>query len=308
MRARWTRTTGTARTTRTEGTRTGGTRTGGTRTNGTPRALRAGVALAAVVALTACGIGNAATASVSSADSLTIGVYPDRPGLSLRDSAGVYKGFDIDVAKYIARRLGVPEDHLRWRPVTVAQREPVLLEGQADMVVATYSITPERLTKVGFAGAYYVAHQDILVRADDTSVRNVRDLKGKRLCQIAGSISEERITKQRKIPVTLVPAPSYSDCIDKLVGGSLDAVSTDDVILAGFAAQQARRVRMVNAPFSDEPMGIGLRKDDVAGCEAVNKAITQMYQDGTAARLLHRWLGATGLKLTTTVPQFQGCG
>jgi ABC-type amino acid transport substrate-binding protein len=276
------------------------------------RTARAATALAmagsVAGSLAACGIGNASAESVAAADSLTIGVYSDRPGLSIRDSKGVYTGFDIDVAKYVARRLGVPEDHLRWRAVTVAQREPALLNGQADMVVASYSITPERMTKVGFAGPYYVAHQDIMVRADDTALHSVRDLKGKRLCQIAGSISEERIIKQRKISVTLVPASAYADCVSKLVGGSLDAVSTDDVILAGYAAQQGRRVRMVNAPFSDEPMGIGLRKNDVAGCEAVNKAITQMYQDGTAARLLARWLGASGLKPTTTVPQFQGCG
>lgn len=271
-------------------------------------ALRAGTALAAAAALVACGVGNATEESAAGKTSLTIGVYADRPGMSIRDSKGVYTGFDIDVAKYIARRLGVPEDHLRWRPVTVAQRETVLLNGQADMVVATYSITPERQTKVGFAGPYYLAHQDIMVRADDDTVHSVRDLKGKRLCQIAGSISEERITKQRKIPVKLVPAPSYADCMNLLIGDSIDAVSTNDVILAGYAAQESRRARMVNAPFSDEPMGIGLRKNDVAGCEAVNKAITQMYQDGTAARLLTRWFGPTGLKITTTVPQFQGCG
>lgn len=273
------------------------------------RTTWAGAALAAAATLAAgCGIDNPAEDSVIGKSSLTIGVYSDRPGMSIRDAKGVYTGFDIDVAKYIARRLGVPEDHLRWRSVTVAQREPVLLNGQADMVVATYSITPERMTKVGFAGPYYVSHQDIMVRAGDTSVRNVRDLKGKRLCQIAGSISEERITKQRKIPVTLVPASSYADCMDKLINRSIDAVSTNDVILAGYAAQQIGRARMVNAPFSDEPSGIGLRKDDVAGCEAVNKAITQMYQDGTAARLLNHWFGPTHLKITTTVPQFQGCG
>jgi glutamate transport system substrate-binding protein len=271
----------------------------------------AAVAAAATVAVVATqaagGIDNATKGSIIGKSSLTIGVYSDRPGMSIRDAKGGYTGFDIDVAKYITGRLGVPADHLRWRSVSVAQRETVLLNGQADMVVATYSITPERMTKVDFAGPYYVSHQDIMVRADDRSVHNVRDLKGRRLCQIAGSISEERITKQRKIPVRLVPAPAYSDCMSKLINRSIDAVSTNDVILAGYAAQETRRARMVNAPFSDEPMGIGLHKGDVAGCEAVNKAITQMYQDGTAVRLLHRWFGPTGLKITTTVPQFQGC-
>jgi glutamate transport system substrate-binding protein len=272
------------------------------------RTARAGAGLAAVVSLAACGIGNAATGSVATKSSLTVGVYSDRPGLSLRDSTGTYRGFDIDIATYVARRLGVTGDHLHFKEVNVAQRQTFLLDGGVDMVVATFSITPERLAKLGFAGPYYIAHQDILVRTDDTSVHDVRDLKGKRLCGVAGSVSGDRITKQRKIAARLVPSPGYGECVRKLLDGSIDVVSTDDMILAGYAAQQGGRLRMVNAPFSDEPMGIGLPKNDVAGCEAINKAITQMYQDGTAAKILQRWFAASGLHLTTTVPQFQGCG
>jgi glutamate transport system substrate-binding protein len=93
-----------------------------------------------------------------------------------------------------------------------------------------------------------------------------------------------------------------------LLDGKIDAISTDDVILAGFAARTGTAVRILNAPFSYERNGIGLRKGDLSGCEAVNRAISQMYLDGTAAALLQKWFGKAGLQLDTHVPQFEGCG
>src|SRR6266581_6399557 len=98
---------------------------------------------------------------------LNIGVKPDQPGLGLQTSAGQYTGFDIDVATYIAKKLGATK--INFVPTLSANREAFLEQGKVDMVVATYSITPERQKVVAFAGPYYVAHQDILVRADNTS-------------------------------------------------------------------------------------------------------------------------------------------
>ena len=106
------------------------------------------------------------------------------------------------------------------------------------------------------------------------------------------------MTQERKVAARLVPASSYGECLSKLTGGQVDAISTDDLILAGFASQQGNAVRFVNAPFSDEGYGVGIRQDDVSGCEDVNKAITRMYQDGTAGTLLKKWFGTTGLNLT----------
>jgi glutamate transport system substrate-binding protein len=187
----------------------------------------------------------------------------------------------------------------------------MLQSGEVDLVVASYSVTPERKVKVSFAGPYYVAHQDILVRAADAGkIRSIHDLKGRRLCKVRGSVSFPRVHDEQGIAALPVEEDGYSDCLDDLVAGELDAVSTDDLILAGLAGKAAgsgHKLRIVNAPFTDEPYGVGIRKGDVDGCEAVNKAITGMYQDGTAPRLLKRWFGASGLKLTTTVPQFEGC-
>lgn len=260
------------------------------------------VVLAVGLSTAACSAGG--PPSVVGKQTLRIGVKADQPGLGLRLADGRFAGFDVDVATYVAAKLGVKPDHLTFVPVTSATRQKVLENGSVDMVVATYSITPERDTLITFAGPYYMAHQDTMVRADETAIHTVHDLKGKRLCQAAGSNSWERVTRELGIAAKLIPAPSYSACVAMLLAGKVDAVSTDDLILAGFAA---RAVRILNAPFSDERYGIGLKKGDLSGCEAINRAISQMYLDGTAARLLRKWFGQTRLQLDPYVPQFEGC-
>ena len=267
------------------------------------RACAAALALALLAA--ACSAGG--PPSIVGKQSLRIGVKADQPGLGLRSPDGRFEGFDIDVARYVAAKLGVQPDHITFVPVTSATREKVLENGSVDMVIATYSITPERATLITFAGPYYVAHQDTMVRTGETAIRTVHDLKGKRLCAATGSHSWQRVTQQLGIAAAPVPAPSYSACVAKLLAGQVDAVSTDDLILAGFASRAGPAVRILNAPFSDERYGIGLRKGDLSGCEAINRAISEMYVDGTAARLLRKWFGQTRLQLDRYVPQFEGC-
>jgi glutamate transport system substrate-binding protein len=270
---------------------------------------RAGAAAVLALAIglpSACSTGG--PPSIVGKQSLRIGVKADQPGLGLRLPDGRFIGFDVDVARYVAAKLGVSPDHITFVPVTSATRETALENGSVDMVFATYSITPERETKVTFGGPYYVAHQDTMVRRGDTAIRSVHDLKGKRLCAVAGSNSWKRVTQELGIAAMLVPATSYSQCVAMLLDGRVDAVSTDDLILAGFAARLGSAVRILNAPFSYERYGIGIKKGDLAACEAVNRAVSQMYLDGTAAALLHKWFGKTSLQLDTHVPQFEGCG
>ncbi|GAA4900134.1 glutamate ABC transporter substrate-binding protein [Streptomonospora salina] len=267
-------------------------------------------AVAAALVLTAAGsctdaVGGAA--SVAGAEMLRIGVKPDQPGLSLRAEDGTFEGFDVDVAHYIAAELGVERADVEFVGVTSHEREQVLVSGEVDLVLATYSITQLRKTRVAFGGPYYVAHQDILVQAGDTSVADAADLEGKVLCQGAGSNSANRIIRERGIDAERVERPAYSDCIDLLAEGEVDAVSTDDLILAGYLETAPSSFNLVNAPFTNEKYGVGVAKEDVAGCEAVNRAITRMYQDGTAAWLLRKWFGDSGLDINTSVPQFEGC-
>lgn len=263
--------------------------------------------LGLALALSGCGTASGST-SVAGKDTLVVGLSKDKPGLGLRKPDGTFEGFDTDVARYIGQHMEKKPKKVEFKVLQASQRESSIQTGKVDLVISSYSITPERKTKIAFAGPYYVAHQDMLVRGSDTNIKNVRDLAGKRLCAVNGSVSWQRVKIERGVPVQLVQAPTYGDCVTKLTNGSLDAISTDDLILAGFAAQKGRAVRFVNAPISDERYGVGIKRGDVTGCEDINKAITEMYLDGTAAKLLTRWFGATGLNLTTTVPQFEGCG
>ncbi|TMQ89916.1 glutamate ABC transporter substrate-binding protein [Actinomadura soli] len=260
---------------------------------------------------TACGIADADENSVAAKDTLVIGVNGDQPGVGERTGGGSFQGFDIDVAREIAERLGVTGANVTFKQVGYATREKLVQDGDVDLVVASYSVTPERKVKVSFAGPYYVAHQDVLIRASDTAeIRSIHDLKGRRLCKVPGSVSFPRVHDEQGVAALPVQADGYARCLTDLTAGRLDAVSTDDLILAGLAAKASaggHALRIVNAPFTDEPYGVGIRKADVAGCEAVNKAITGMYQDGTTAELLRKWFAPVGLNVTTTVPQFEGC-
>ncbi|GAA1080885.1 glutamate ABC transporter substrate-binding protein [Nocardiopsis composta] len=268
----------------------------------------AAAALLCLAPLAGCSAVFAGTSTLLGKDSLVVGVKADQPGLGLETSEGRFEGFDVDVALYIADHLGVAEQDVEFTGVTSAQREEVITGGEVDMVVATYSITEQRKTEVNFAGPYYVAHQDILVSADEKDVDDVRDLEGMTLCQGEGSNSANRITEEKGIAAELEEEPAYGDCVDRLADGTVDAISTDDLILAGFLASDPSAFRLVNAPFTNEKYGIGIAKEDVAGCEEVNRAVTRMYQDGTAEDLLDEWFGETGLDLVTSVPQFEGCG
>ncbi|MCD0448449.1 glutamate ABC transporter substrate-binding protein [Actinocorallia sp. API 0066] len=235
---------------------------------------------------------------------LRVGVKFDQPGIGQERRDGTFEGFDVDVAEYVAAALGATPEFVR---ITSDQRERRIRDREVDLVVASYSITPDRRREVNFAGPYIIGHQDIMVREDATDVAGVHDLRGKRLCQAGGSNSWRRVTVELGIKARLVPAATYGECVRMLQAGDLDALTTDDVILAGYALANPDAFRLVNAKFTDEKYGIGLHKDDIGGCEAVNRALTRMYQDGTAARLLARWFRPAGLKTTGHVPQFEGC-
>jgi glutamate transport system substrate-binding protein len=283
------------------------------------RVRRFGVALAALavatMGVTGCGTKKADSVvdKAKSSKKLTIGVKFDQPGIGLKKPDGSVEGFDVDVAKYIAGKLGVTEKNITWKETISANRESFLQNGSDDLVLASYSITPARLPRVTFGGPYIVAHQDIMVRADDTSIKSFADLKGKRVCQVSGSNSWKNLTDgtnklNQKVAVKLVPANAYEECITKLKGGSLDAISTDNTILAGYAAREAATVKVDNVPFTDEKYGIGIKKGDTKSCEAVNKAVTDMYSDGTAKRLIDKWFTPEHLQFDTTKPPaFQGC-
>lgn len=244
----------------------------------------AAMAATAALTLTACGGGDEGGSGSGgegggSGESVRIGIKYDQPGLGFRDGSE-YTGFDVDVAEYVAGELGYAEDQIEWVESPSANRENMLANDQVDMIFATYSITDERDQTVDFAGPYFVAGQDLLVRADDDSIQGPADLDGKNLCSVTGSTSAVNV--QEEVPgVNLVEQGGYAECVTFLESGQVDAVTTDDIILAGLASTDANqgKFKVVGNTFSEERYGVGLPQGSDQ-CEAVNGAITKMIEEG----------------------------
>jgi glutamate transport system substrate-binding protein len=273
------------------------------------RVLQVGaVVLAAGLTLTACG-GGSGSGSGASGDKnlvqrakdnkkLTIGIKFDQPGLGLKKPDGTYAGFDVDVAKYIAKQLGVEESGITWKEAQSAQREDLIKKGEVDFIVATYSITDKRKNDVSFGGPYFIAHQDLLVRSDNTDITGPESLTGnKKLCSVKGSTPAQNVKTKYAKEVQLQEVGKYTDCVTALLNGTVDAMTTDDVILAGYAAQQPGKLKLVGKGFTDENYGVGLKKDDADGKAAVNKAIQAMEQDGSWQKSLESNVGPSGYKI-----------
>lgn len=242
------------------------------------------VAASAALVLSACGGDNGdsgdADTGDASGESIRIGIKFDQPGLGLRDGND-YTGFDVDIAKGVAEQLGYSEDQIEWVEAPSPQRETMLETGQVDLIFATYSITDSRKERVSFAGPYFIAGQGLLVRADDDSINGPEDMAGKILCSVAGSTPAQRIADEYP-GVELQEYNTYSECLPALQSGTIDAITTDDVILAGYAAQEqyAGQLRLAGEPFSEERYGVGTQKGSEM-CEQVNEAITAIIDDGT---------------------------
>jgi glutamate transport system substrate-binding protein len=224
---------------------------------------------------------------------LVVGVKADQPGLGLQ-TGGSYTGFDVEIAKIIAKGLGVPDTGIEWKTTVSANREPFIQQGQVDMVVATYTINDERKKVVNFAGPYYKAGQDLLVPVDST-ITGPETLAGKKVCSVSGSTPAKRIQTEYK-DAQLQQFDSYSKCVTALAGGQVDAVTTDDIILAGYASQDqyAGKFKVVGKKFSEEPYGIGLAKDDVEGCNKINEILKAAATDGSYKAAWDNTLGKSG--------------
>jgi glutamate transport system substrate-binding protein len=270
----------------------------------------AAVATAAVLAMSvaACGDGSDSSGSSGSGNGivgkaasgkLVIGVKSDQPGLGLQTGT-TYEGFDIEIGKILAKGLGLDPAKVEWKTTVSANREPFIEQGQVDLVIATYTINDDRKKKVAFAGPYYIAGQDLLVKAD-SALTGPEALDGKKVCSVAGSTPAKRI-KEEYPKIGLQEFDSYSKCVQALGNGQVDAVTTDDIILAGYAAQAeyAGKFKVVGAPFSSEPYGIGLKKTDTAGCTKINEILKASAADGTYKAAWDATLGKGG----TPAPEF----
>ncbi|MGV9299077.1 MULTISPECIES: glutamate ABC transporter substrate-binding protein [Amycolatopsis] len=228
---------------------------------------------------------------------LTIGIRFDAPGLSQRTVDGRLAGFDVDVATFVARELGVEPDRITWHETTPARRETDLTSGAVDLVVATYSITDKRKQQVSFAGPYFSTGQDLLVRLTSPDITGPESLNGKRLCSVTGSTPAQMVKDKFAQRVQLVEYPRYPDCVTALLANQVDAVTTDAVILAGYAAQNPELLKVVGRPFSTERYGVGLRKGDTEGQHAVDDAIRKMVSSGAWRKSLETNIGPSNYPL-----------
>jgi glutamate transport system substrate-binding protein len=253
-----------------------------------------------LAAATACSTGASASVAdrASSSGTITIGVRVDQPGLSLRTVDGKYQGFDVDVAKYIAKEFGVGESGITWKEVRPTDREKVIQNGDVDMVVASYTITDKRKQQVDFAGPYFSVGQDLLIRSTSNDITGPDSLNnGKTLCSVAGTTNAQQIKDKYAQRTTLLEYPKYYDCVIALISGKVDAVTSDDVILAGYAAQNPELLRVVGKPFTSDEYGIGLKKGDTTTRQKINTTIEKMVSDGSWRRSLDKYVAPSGYKI-----------
>ena len=207
---------------------------------------------------------------MTGADKVVIGVKNDQPGLGYEDAAkGTRSGFDIDIARWIAASLGFDEDKIEYQTIPSANREQAIVNGDIDYYVGTYSITDKRKEQIDFAGPYFITGQGLLVAKDNTDINGPDDLAGKIVCSVTGSTPLQRIRDEYN-PGDTVEYDTYSQCVEQLKAGSVDAITTDEAILAGYVAQEPDALKIAGEPFSEERYGVGLPKGDTVLKDHIN--------------------------------------
>jgi glutamate transport system substrate-binding protein len=239
-------------------------------------------------------------ANLQSKGKVVIGVKYDQPGLGqLNPKTNKVEGFDVEIAKLIAVAIyggnaSNIDSKIEFRESTTPNREAFIENGTVDIVVATYTINDARKQRIDFAGPYYIAGQDIMVKRDDNSIRGVADLAGKKTCSVRNSTPAKNI--QERVPTAdLTLFDQYSDCVQALRDGRVQSVTTDNSILLGFVAASPNEFKIVGNKFTDEPYGIGLKRGDTAFRNFINDRLDAIYASGEWANAFTATLGKLGI-------------
>jgi len=240
------------------------------------------------------------------AGSIRIGVKSDQPSLGFRNPAtSRYEGFDIELAVVVAHELGLRRDQITFVTTTSAVREDYLVSGKVDIVVASYSMNAERQQVVGQAGPYFTTGQQLLVRrADRSRIRGPGAVPASRVCSVTGSTSIE--TWARLYGREPIAEDTYTQCVRRLLNGSVDAVSTDGAVLLGYVAQLPSKLAVVGSEFSRDEYGIGYPKGDLEFCEFLRAVIARAGQDGRWDKAFEDTLGKAGVPVPQR-PALQPC-
>jgi glutamate transport system substrate-binding protein len=217
---------------------------------------------------------------------ITIGVKYDVPPFGFKNpQSGEVEGFDVDLGRAIAEELGV-------RPKFVEaisdNRIPFLEQGTVDLILSTMTINQERDTEIDFSEPYYIARGRILVPGD-SDIKGLQDLSGNSVCTALGSTYEETIREEAP-EADLQLVDTYSECLERLQNGSIDAISTDDVILTGMIIQDDS-LKMVGDPLTTEPYGVGIKQGQKQMKQFVDGVLRRMEQDGRWEDTYQQWVG-----------------
>lgn len=233
-----------------------------------------------------------------------IGVKYDQPGIGFRAAgADAPTGFDPEMGKLIAAELGIEPADIEWVETVSENREPFLQQNTVDFVIASYSITDERRQVVGQAGPYYITGQQILVAAD-SDIAGPEDVAGRDVCSVTGSTSIAQI--EEMFDATPRGFDTYSECVQQLENGSVEAVTTDGAILLGYAAESSEDLEVVGEAFSEERYGIGYSLDYPELCQFLNDTIEKSYSEGTWERAFEATLGGDDVEVPEQ-PELDPC-
>jgi glutamate transport system substrate-binding protein len=234
---------------------------------------------------------------------ITIGVKYDQPGIGFRGATDdMPSGLDPEIGKILAADLGIAPEDITWKETISDNREPYLEAGEVDLVIASYSITDERRQVVGQAGPYYVTGQQLLVPSD-SDIDSLDDIKGTEVCSVTGSTSLENVEAEGARPRGF---DTYSECVDQVLSGTVDAMTTDGAILLGYAAENPDELKVVVEPFSEERYGIGYSIDSPEMCEWINGVLEESFEDGSWEEAFQSTLGEAGVE-TPDTPELDPC-
>ncbi|MET0206230.1 MAG: glutamate ABC transporter substrate-binding protein [Thermoleophilaceae bacterium] len=225
-------------------------------------------------------------AKIQDRGEITIGVKYDVPPFGFKNpQSGEIEGFDVDMGDLIAEELGVEP---KFVEAISDNRIPFLQKGEVDLILSTMTINQERDTEIEFSEPYYVARGRILVPGD-SDIKGVKDLAGKRVCTALGSTYEETLREQAP-DADLKLVDTYSECLELLQNGAIDAISTDDVILTGMIIQDDT-LKMVGDELTTEPYGAGIKEGDKEFQKFVSDTLEAAQADGRWEEAYQRWVG-----------------
>jgi polar amino acid transport system substrate-binding protein len=235
---------------------------------------------------------DAAVTTIRNRGRLIVGLDIGSNLFSFRDPiTGEITGFDVDIAGEIARDIFGSPAQVEYRILSSADRIAALQNNQVDVVVKTMTITCDRKKQVAFSTVYLNANQRILA-ARDSTISQPSDLSGKRVCVATGTTSLERI-EQITPPPIIVAVVTWADCLVALQQRQVDAVSTDDAILAGLVSQDPY-LHIVGPSLQEEPYGIGINLQNTGLVRYVNGTLERIRRDGTWNTLYRKWLTVLG--------------